>query len=105
MNRGNKNAGAELVAVATAMIDGNMNLIEGVRQITALRSRVQNPSDEIFMPIRAIESETDHFPLGSARAQCAPAYLTEMDAKMERYIADARHDILAACQAIVRAYS
>jgi hypothetical protein len=96
---------AELVAVATAMIDGTMNLIEGVRKITALRHDVGNPDDEIFMPIRAIESETDHFPVGAARTQCAPEYLERADEEMGRYLSDAKADILAACQEIVRAYS
>jgi len=96
---------AELVAVATAMTAGEMNLIEGVRKITALRHDVENPDDEIFMPIRAIESETDHFPLGAARAQCAPDYLKRADEEMGRYLADAEADILAACREIGRAYS
>jgi hypothetical protein len=96
---------AELVAVATAMTAGEMNLIEGVRKITALRHDVENPDDEIFMPIRAIESETDHFPIGAARAHCAPDYLQRADEEMELYLADAKADILAACREIVRAYS
>jgi hypothetical protein len=96
---------AELIAVAAAMIDGKMSLIEGVRKITALRHAVGNPDDEIFMPILAIESETDHFPIGPARVQCAPDYLTGADAEMQRYLADAKDDILAACREIVRAYS
>ena len=95
----------ELVTVAEAMIDGKMNLIEGVRKITALRHDVENPDDEIFMPIRAIESETDHFPIGAARTQCAPDFLKRADEEMERYLAEAKADILAACKEIVRAYS
>ena len=95
----------ELIAVAAAMIDGKMNLIEGVRKITALRHDVENPDDEIFMPIRAIESETDHFPIGPARAQYAPDYLKRADEEIERYLADAKDNILAACREIVRVYS
>jgi hypothetical protein len=87
-NRGARRA--ELVAVATAMIEGTMNLIEGARKITALRHEVENPDGEIFMIIRAIESETDHFPLGSVRAQCAPEYLKRADEEMQRYLADAK---------------
>lgn len=96
---------AELIAVAKAMTDGELNLIEGVRKITALQHHVENPDDEIFMPIRAIESETDHFPIGAARAHCAPDYLKRADEEMERYLADAKADILAACRQILRAYS
>lgn len=103
-----KNTGAklaELVALATAMTAGEMNLIEGVRKITALRHYVENPDDEIFMAIRAIESETDHFPIGAARANCAPDYLKRADEEMERYLMDATADIHAACREILRTYS
>jgi len=96
---------AELVAVATAMTAGAMNLIEGVRKITALRHDVENPDDQIFMPIRVIESETDHFPIGTTRAHCAPDYLKRADEEMECYLAGATADIVAACREIVRTYS
>ena len=103
-----KNSGAkrvELIAVAEAMIEGKINLIEGVRKITTLRHVVGNPDDKLFMPIRAIESETDHFPIGPARGQCAPDYLKQADEELERYLTNAKDDILAACREIVRAYS
>lgn len=95
----------ELVAVAEAMIEGKMDLIEGVRKITALRHDVENADDAVFMPIRAIESETDHFPVGVARAQYASDFLRRTDEEMERYLADAKADILTACKEIVRVYS
>ena len=93
---------SELVAVASAMIGGDMNLIEGVRKIATLCHHVDDPDGEVFIPIRAIESETDHFPLGAARAQCSAEYLKRADDEMERYLADARGDVVVACQEIVR---
>ena len=96
---------SELVAVARAMLDGKMNLIEGVRKITALRHDVGNPDDEIFMPLRGIESETQHFLLGSVRALAAPGYLSQLDEEMKLYLEDATNDIMAACREIVRVYS
>ena len=95
----------ELVAVAEAMIDGKMNLIEGVRKITALRHDVENADDPVFMPIRAIESETDHFPISAARAHYASDFLRRRDEELERYVADAKEDILTACREIIRVYS
>lgn len=103
VNKGEKRA--ELVDVATAMIDGKMHLLEGVRKITALRHEVENPDAEMFMPIRAVDSEADHFPVGDMRKQCAPEYLKRADEELSRYLADAKADILAACSEIVRAYS
>ncbi len=96
---------SELVAVATAMIEGRMHLIEGARRICALRHAVGQPENEVFMPIRAIESETDHFPLGEMRARCANDYLQRMDDEMNRYLDSARQDILSACKEIIRTFS
>lgn len=96
---------AELIAVANAMLDGKMDLIEGVRKISSLRFAVGDPDNDVFMPIRAIESETDHFPLGEVRSRCAADYLRQSDAEMQRYLADARQDILDACKEIIRVFS
>lgn len=96
---------SELVAIATAMLDGRMHLIEGARKICKLRYAVDQPENEVFMPIRAIESETDHFPLGEMRKRCAADYLQRMDDEMNQYLVDARQDILAACKDIVRVFS
>ena len=91
----------ELVTVVTAMLEDRLNLIEGVRKICALRHQIGDPENEAFMPIRAIESETDHFPLGKMRDQCDVNYLERMDAEMNRYLADAKQDILLACKEII----
>lgn len=95
---------AELVAVANAMLDGKVNLIEGCRKICNLRDSV-DPDNDVFMPIEGIESETDHFPLGELRKQCTPDYLQRMDAEMERYLLDARNDIHNCCREIIHVFS
>lgn len=95
----------ELVAVASGMLAGDVNLIEGVRRICALRFAVEDPENEAFLPIRAIESETDSFPLGAMRSNCSEDFLKRADAEMESYLADARDDILRACREIVSTFS
>lgn len=96
---------SELVAVATALLQDRLNLIEGVRAICALRYSVGDPENEVFKPIRAVESETDHFPLGKMRDQCAADYLQLMDAEMTRYAIESKQDILLACKQIIRVFS
>ena len=95
----------ELVAVASGMLAGSINLIEGMRRICALRFSIEEPDNEVFLPIRAMESETDSFPLGAMRSNCSEGYLKRADAEMESYLADARDEILQACREIVRAFS
>ncbi len=95
----------ELIAVANAMLDGEINLIEGVRKICSLRHAIGDPENDVFMPIRAIESETDHFPIGELRKQCSDDYLQRVDNEMQRYLAEAKEYIFTVCQEIIRVFS
>lgn len=95
----------ELVAVAKAMLAGEIDLLEGARRICALRFAVEDPENEVFLTLRAIDSETDHFPLGAMRATCSPEYLKRADGEVHAYLGSAREDILQACRGIVEAFS
>ena len=95
----------KLVDTAKLMLVGEMPLIEGCRRICALRDHIDDPDNPVFLTIEGVESETDHFPLGKLRDQCAPEYLKRVDEEMERYLADAREDILKACREIIRVFS
>ena len=95
----------EMVSVAKAMLSGKMHLIEGVRQICSLRFDVNDPENVVFLVIRGIDSETDHFPLGSVRSYCNSDYLHEMDIEIGNYLENARADILKSCQEIIRVFS
>lgn len=87
------------------MLAGDVNLIEGVRKMCSLRFATGDPENDVFMPLRAIDSETDHYPLGEMRVRCADDYLRRMDAEMENYLEEAKQDILNACRDIIRVYS
>jgi hypothetical protein len=54
----------ELVGIATAMLNGEKDLLEGIREICSLRHAIGDAENRVFRVIRAAESETDHFPLG-----------------------------------------
>ncbi|CFU00859.1 Protein of uncharacterised function (DUF2489) [Burkholderia pseudomallei] len=95
----------ELVGVANAMLKGDFDLIQGLRRICDLRLEVEEPDNELFTGLRGIESETEFFPIGSMRANLSPEFLRRADAEMQQYLADAKDDILQACQEIVRAFS
>ncbi|MBU0983826.1 MAG: DUF2489 domain-containing protein [candidate division Zixibacteria bacterium] len=95
----------ELVAIANAMLSGETDLIEGVRDICSLRFAVGDPQDDAFMFFIAADSETDHFPVGQQRKLCADEYLQRVDREMQRYLADAREDMMTACRNIVSVFS
>lgn len=97
-------ANRRLVGIANAILHGEMNLIEGCRIICSLRYETSKPDHSAFLPIRAIESETDHYPVAENRSQYAPEYLRRVDAEMEGYLVESKHDILAACRELVQVF-
>jgi hypothetical protein len=96
---------AEVISVAGAMLSGKIHLIEGVRQICSLRFELEEPDDKVFMPMVAVESETDYFPLGSLRRQYAVGALQRLDNELDEYLAVERTDILNACKAIIHRFT
>lgn len=97
-----KNRERELVHVSKSMIDGEIDLIEGVRKICFLRNYTKFPDSKVFIPIRAIDSETDHFPIGEMRKFCSMEYLKRMDEEMHVYISNMKDEILKCCSEIIR---
>ena len=95
----------EIVDVAASMIDGTVDLIEGCRRITALRYDAEISDDEIFDSIVAVESETDHFPLGTQREYCNNEYLTRVDEEKQNYLMATSRDIINICRQIIDKYS
>ena len=94
----------ELVRVAHEMLEARMDLIEGVRRICGLRHQVGDPDNPVFMPIRAIDSETDHFPIGQMREGCDAEYLQRVDIEMNSYLEQAREDLRSACREIILSF-
>ena len=94
----------ELTATAEAMLEGRLHLIEGCRVICGLCHGVEDPGNRLFHPIIAAESDTDHFVLGKVRDNCEAEYLRRKDAELEKYLANAREDILKCCREIIQTY-
>ena len=70
---------SKLIAVANDVVSGNIDLIDGVRQICNLRFAVADPDDEIFLPLRGVESETEEFPGGNERQLWSADALARFD--------------------------
>ena len=57
-----------VVEVASAILRGELGVIEGSRLLCALRFRVSTlDHDPDFLPFVGIDSETDHLPIGEVR--------------------------------------
>jgi hypothetical protein len=95
----------ELLALAQSILARRLNPIAGMRRIVALRFATGDPDNEVFLPIRGMESETEAFPIGDARANFSDGYLEKMDADMKNYLSHAEADIFQACREILATFS
>lgn len=98
-------AHAKIIRVAHEMLDGKINLLDGCRIITGLHSRAYKPEDDIFMPFRAVDSETDHWPLGVSRELCDTEYLKRVDSEIELYLELESEYIKTACRNVIKKLS
>lgn len=94
-------AASEILHTVTALRKGEMDPLTAARRITKLRFETANPDDDVFMPFRAVASDTDRFPVGEARRSCAPDYLQRVDAELAAYLKEATPDLLKACDELI----
>jgi hypothetical protein len=90
--------------IAFGMLSGQIDLIQGAREMCALKD-VACPSEaSLFTIFAVVESETDQFPLGASRALWATEYLKQLDSEREKYVADIQKEMLAACKAVLHKF-
>lgn len=94
------------IAVAEAILRGDVGIIEGARQLSALAHDLVEDwrVDPDFLVMGALDSETDHLPVGKARELWDPGALKEKDALVQRIEAEARHNVEQACRNIIRRF-
>lgn len=95
----------EIVKVASAMISGQIDLITGCRMLSKLRFEVESENSDIFNIFRAVDSETDHIPLGKAREKCDKDSLFKIDKEVEEYILSINDEIISSCIKLIEKYS
>jgi hypothetical protein len=94
----------EVLDVARKMLEKKIHLIEGCRRICSLRHDLDDPENELFIPFRGIDSETDHYPLGEARNQCDANYIKRIDHEIDEYLSVVGEPLAQACKALVNKY-
>ncbi len=95
----------ELISTAQRIISGEMQLIEGIRKINALRFAIDDSENPIFIAIRAMESETDHFPTKETSAQYSHEYSDKICTEENEYIKDVKEEVQGICRDIISRYS
>jgi len=91
------------VEAARGILDGRTALIEGCVTLARLgHNLVPNWAlDPDFRIFGGVASETDHFPIGAARANWSPTALEREDAKIAAYEAAVRDHVFKACNNVI----
>lgn len=99
-------ARAEAVAAAEAILGGELGIIEGARVLSSLASRLVGnwATDPEFQVFGALDTETDHLPVGKVRELWDPAALAEKDATVQRIEAESRAEVEEACRRLIARY-
>jgi hypothetical protein len=93
---------AAAVATANKMLSGELGIIEGSRLLVALGEHIESAAIErLFTPFVVIDSDTNHFPVGSQECMWAPEALAERRASMARAEDLYRSDALIACAELI----
>src|SRR4051812_7924138 len=91
-----------IVDVASAILRGELGIIEGSRQLCSLQFRVSsldhNPD---FLSFVGIDSETDHLPVGDVRRHWAADALARKDIEIRKAEAFYRDHAIAGCERLL----
>ena len=95
-----------VVRVADAIIRGDLGLIEGSRRLCEIRAEHGSLRDDAdFGVFVAIESETDHLPIGDVRAHWSPDALLVKDREIRAAEEFYRESAIAACRRLIERFA
>lgn len=93
---------AEIVAVAQAMLDGRLGVIQGSRRLNDLRETIGiSHMDEDFASFVVIDSETDTLPVGDVRGRWSERALVQKDEEVKAAERLYRDDALEHCRKLI----
>ena len=95
----------ELINMLNLIISEKINMLEGVRNVVHLRHNIDLTDKEIFNYFVAIDSETDHIPLGKVREHWNKDSLENIDVEMNEYIEDSIEDTKRVCVELIELIS
>ena len=93
-----------VVQVASRVIAGEIGVIEGARELNQLGHEIADDFDADFMTFKAIDSETDHLPVGEVRRLWSRPALLEKDREIREAEDLHRRDGEEACRKLIRRY-
>ena len=99
-----KTACLGIVAICHGILDSNLGIVEGARELSRLRCEVRSENDSDFTNFVVIHSETDHFPIGNIRKKWSHEDLKTSDAEKSKYEAGVKDSAGSSCRALLKKY-
>jgi hypothetical protein len=93
-----------VVRCARDMLSGLVDVIEGSRALSSLSDLGDGDFDPDFIPFIAIDSETDHLPVGNVRKYWDLDVLAHKDLEIREAEEFHREAALAACRRLVNRF-
>lgn len=92
---------AQLESIARQMIDGQMDLLDGVRRLDGLATELGVALDDPYITFKGIASQADEFPDPKARAHFDPEMLRRLDDSKREFVDAFRDKIVEACKLVL----
>ena len=92
--------------IASGMLSGSINYLEGAIRLSSLRFEVGLPDDDKdFLAFTGVSSEIDHLPIGSARQYWSQEALDRHEPEIQQSIKWAKDVSLSECKSIVARFN
>jgi|SRR5882724_1306267 len=94
----------KIVAASRSILSGELGIIAGARQLCGLGHGVGADRDPDFTFFVAIDSESDHLPIGVARQHWNPEALRTKDAEVAKFEAFYKEQTFEVCRRLIQKY-
>lgn len=97
---------AQVVEIAQRILDGSCGIVEGARQLAAIRLDVDpGEEDADFRALLGLDAHSEDLPTGDIRHFWSPTVLASTDAELAEYEPEFREVAMRTCRALVVRYS
>ena len=94
----------KLVQLCRALINEEIDILEGCRQIKLFRWDLSEEEQEYFLTFIVVASDTDTYPTPESRHLYSESFLKREDKQIQDYLEEAKPDIIASCYQLIERY-
>ena len=94
----------QIVAICESVLAEEIGVIAGSRRLNRLGLDLYDAHDPDFITFRGVDSETDHLPVDSERANWSAEALERKDAEIAHAEKTYREDVFLACRKLIERF-